>query len=253
MSTQITLEYLSKLLNKPVTEQIEIALSSAQKSRVHGWLIKNGISFNESAFAGKFTVNELLLGDIRKEAPKPHSQGGVSSPIQLDMDNFQIGIDIQRVDELFPRGLSFDPKVDQGLNHIYTAKELSYAQSKKDAEVTLSGIFCAKEAIQKASNLTKNLNEIEVLPDLNGRPKYNGYALSIAHSSNYAIAIAIAKIEIKPLNRVNDGLMLNQVSKIQDESKFSWHQSLAMSFAVILTVINILFFFMMDRVQILWR
>lgn len=192
MSAQITLEYLSKLLNKPVTEQMEIALSSAQKSRVHGWLIKNGITFNEAALAKKFTINQLLsdLGSSKIQH-QSRTQETFSSPIKLSMGNFQIGVDIQRVDELFPRGLSSDPKVDQELTQIFTTKELSYAQSKGDPEITLAGIFSAKEAIQKACNANKILNKIEILPDENGRPKSKGYALSISHSGNYAIAIAI--------------------------------------------------------------
>ena len=149
MSAQITLEYLSKLLNKPITEEIEVTLSSAQKSRVHGWLIKNGISFNEPVLAQKFTVIELLRGGIAEGVSQPPSHSNVLSLASLDMGSLQIGIDIQRVDELFPQGLSSDPKADQELTQIFTVKELSYAQSKVDPAVTLTGIFCAKEAIQK--------------------------------------------------------------------------------------------------------
>lgn len=192
MSTQITLEYLSKLINKPVAEQMEIALSSAQKSRVHGWLIKNGIAFNESALTRKFTVEQLLGGmDISEKLYQSRTQDVFSSSTQLNVGNIQIGVDIQRVDELFPHGLSSDPKADKELTQIFTAKELSYAQSKNDPEATLAGIFSAKEAIQKAYNANKTLNMIEVLPDGNGRPRSMGYALSISHSGNYAIAIAI--------------------------------------------------------------
>ncbi len=190
MSTQSILEYLSKLLNKPITPNTEIALSSAQKSRLHGWLINNGIAFNEATLARKFTVEKLLFGGIREEAPQLRSKDGFLSSDELSAGIFKIGVDIQRVDELFPQGLSSDPKTNQELSQIFTAKELSYAQSKPDTEATLTGIFCAKEAIQKISSISKKLNEIEVLPDEDGTPKSNGYLLSISHSGNYAIAIA---------------------------------------------------------------
>ncbi|MBT8517339.1 4'-phosphopantetheinyl transferase superfamily protein [Polynucleobacter paneuropaeus] len=191
MSTQITLDYLSRLLNKSITEGMEITLSSAQKSRLHGWLTKNDISFNEFALAGKFTIDQLLLGVMEGAKPQLSPQIGVLNLAQIGLSDFQIGIDIQRVEELFPQGLSSDPKADKELTQIFTARELSYAQSKPDPEITLTGIFCAKEAIQKTSTLTKNLNKIEVLPDVSGKPKSNGYELSISHSGNYAIAIAI--------------------------------------------------------------
>jgi phosphopantetheinyl transferase (holo-ACP synthase) len=196
MSTQITLEYLSKLLNKPMTEEVEVMLSSAQKARVHGWLINNDISFKESVLNGKFTINQLLSSGSNGIVHIQPSSLNHSSPLaQLDVGNAQIGIDIQRVDELFPQGLSFDPKSDKELIQIFTTKELSYAQAKVDPEVTLTGIFCAKEAIQKASRVTKNLNEIEVLPDEFGRPKCNGFILSISHTGNLALGVAITSID----------------------------------------------------------
>jgi len=192
MSNQITLEYLSKLLNKSIAEDSQITLSSAQKSRVHGWLIKAGIPFNESTLNGKFTIDQLLNGNsLRSTKTQTSASEFVSSTSNLNIGNAQIGIDIQRVDELFPIGLCLDPKASEELSQIFTVKELSYAQSKVDPEVTLTGIFCAKEAIQKISNIAKNLNEIEVLPDGSGRPTSNGYLLSISHSGNYAVAIAI--------------------------------------------------------------
>ena len=204
MFTQVTLGYLSKLLNKPLTEGAEISLSSAQKSRVNSWLVNNDISFNESALNGKFTINELLTSDgISANKNKPFYSGLTSASHKLDAGNTQVGIDIQRVDELFPKGLSSDPKVDKELIQIFTLKELSYAQAKTDPEGTLTGIFCAKEAIQKASNLNASLIEIEVLPDEQGRPQSNGYELSISHSGNYAVAIAVkgrSEVEKDSLN-----------------------------------------------------
>lgn len=190
MSTQITLEYLAKLLNRPMSDEVEIILSSAQKSRVHGWLVENNIPFDELALAGKFNVNKLLFGVSGGSVPLPPSGGFISTLAKLNGDNLQIGIDMQIVSELFPEGLSFDPKVDPGLTQIFTVKELSYAQSKSDPKVTLAGIFCAKEAILKASNAAINFKEIEVLPDETDKPMYKGFALSISHSGDYAIAIA---------------------------------------------------------------
>lgn len=192
MAVQITLEYLSRLLNKPITKGVEMNLSSAQKSRVHGWLTKNRVPFNESALMGRFTIDQLLNGaDVSSRQSKPNSLDISSSLDKFGMENYQIGVDIQRVDELFPLGLPSDPKADQSLLQIFTPKELSYAQTKTDIDITLTGIFCAKEAIQKASNLTINLNEIEVLPDERGRPQSIGYQLSISHSGNYAISVAV--------------------------------------------------------------
>lgn len=213
MSNQAALEFLTKLLNTPITTKTEIFLSSAQKSRVHSWLTKNQILFDESVLEKRFTIAELLLnGHISDGQSKLTIEPIFSKPLKIEAGNFLIGIDIQRVDELFPTGLPIDVKVDQELVGIYTLKELSYAQTKINPELTLTGIFCAKEAIQKATNLNKNLNEIEVLPDEVGRPKSNGYTVSISHSGNYAVAIAVKEHSPEhPSSITNDDMHSSQM------------------------------------------
>lgn len=190
MHKKNTLEYLSKLLNQPITEEVSITLSSAQKARMHGWLVNNGILFNESVLSHNFTATQLLNGVASGELTQPFSKSSYSSLGSCGSGSNQIGLDIQRVDELFPKGLPCDPKADGELTQIFTIKELSYAQSKSEPDITLTGIYCAKEAIKKASNSAKNFNEIEVLPDESGKPRSKGYELSISHSGNYAIAVA---------------------------------------------------------------
>ena len=185
------LEYFSGLLNKPVDGSAFLALSSAQRVRVYAWLTERNIIFNEDLLNQQFTVNELInktlplvdLGALNLNPTSHESKVNFSSSLN-------VGIDIQEVKELFPHKLPPDPKSDAELLKIFTLNELSYAQSKHDPEVTLTGIFSAKEAIQKASNIKLILGDIEVLPDENGRPFHKGYALSISHSGGYAIAMA---------------------------------------------------------------
>ena len=248
MSTQIALEYLSKLLNKPMTKEVEVILSSAQKARVHSWLINNGILFNESVLNGKFTIDQLLSSASHDLSHvQPSSLRHASPSVQLDVGNTQIGIDIQRVNELFPRGLSFDPKIDEELIQIFTAKELSYAQSKVDPEVTLAGIFCAKEAIQKASNTKLVLNKIEVLPNEDGRPTCRGFAISISHSADYAIAIAILRIEINQSIELksNDDILIdgdNQISGKNTNIRTSGFRKLDFIFLGMILTLSLIYF-----------
>lgn len=241
MSNQVTLEYLTKLLNTPITIQTEIFLSSAQKSRVHGWLTKNQILFDESVLEKRFTITELLRnGYIDGGRPKSTIESVFSMPPKIAAGNFLIGIDIQRVDELFPKGLPIDVKVDHGLTGIYTLKELSYAQSKINPELTLAGIFCAKEAIQKVTNLTKNLNEIEVLPDEFGRPKSSGFTLSISHSGNYAVAIALKE---RPFSIANDVMHSGEKAIASlPENKFTYFQVRVMDVFLIALLLIVLSF-----------
>jgi holo-[acyl-carrier protein] synthase len=249
MSTQITLEYLSKLLNKPITGDLAILLSSAQKARVHGWLINNGILFDESVLNSKFTIDQLLSVDVKGLTHKQLSSfANLSSPTQLDVENAQIGIDIQRVDELFPQGLSFDPKIDKELIEIFTARELSYAQSKVNPEATLAGIFCAKEAVQKASNTKLALNEMEILPNEYGRPTCRDFVISISHSADYAMAIAMLKIGISQTLgiKVNDDVLNvedNQISGKNGNVKIFKFRKLDFIFLGMIITLGIFIFF----------
>ena len=60
---------------------------------------------------------------------------------------------------------------DETLLKIFTLKEIYYAENKPDPYLTLTGIYCAKEAIIKASSLkTNKLNEIEIKVNKDGKP-----------------------------------------------------------------------------------
>jgi holo-[acyl-carrier protein] synthase len=100
------------------------------------------------------------------------------------------GIDIQKISEFLPDTENFS-KNNKNLLGIFTNTELSYAESKSNTRETLAGIFAAKESIFKCNNIEKrNWSEIE-LKYKNGKPEYKGYSISISHSDEYVIAIAI--------------------------------------------------------------
>lgn len=105
-----------------------------------------------------------------------------------------VGIDIQRINELFPDGLPIGPKSDPELTSIFTMIELSYAQTKNNPIETLTGIFCVKEAIIKCSNINLKFTDIQVLNDKDNKPTVAGYLISISHSSEFLIAIAVSML-----------------------------------------------------------
>jgi len=188
-----SIKYLTILLNRPVNESTLITLTSAQKSRFHSWLTEKQINFDDSRLIKQFTLAELL--DSSNNPNASSSAKSDAAPVNNRHNDFiatsAVGIDIQNIDEIFPEALPSDLKADQTLASIFTPKELSYAASKDNPRQTLAGIFAAKEAILKASNFVRNLNEIEILPNQNGRPTCASHNLSISHSADYVIAIAI--------------------------------------------------------------
>jgi phosphopantetheinyl transferase (holo-ACP synthase) len=193
MSDQV-IEYVARLLNKPVTIDTELSLSSAQMVRLHAWLCSQKIKFNESALSKRFTLSSLLGIDDSSMVSVSQSLATLKNNSGSYEKRHSIGIDIQRVDELFPNGIPGDPKADSELIGIFTLSELSYAQSRENPLETLTGIFSAKEAVKKASNQPINLLDVEVSWGKDGAPIVSGYAISISHSRNYAVGIAIRDV-----------------------------------------------------------
>ena len=63
-----------------------------------------------------------------------------------------------------------DSKNELELLSIYTAQELSYAQSRPDLLQTLTEWFAAKGAIKKCATCELAFIDIEILPDQVGKP-----------------------------------------------------------------------------------
>lgn len=194
MSTQTEFAaFLSRMLGRSVTADEVITLSSAQQARAAGWLGERGY---HPAELRPFLSKRFAPG--RLAAVTPVTESAMSSfdgnkvPRPSHGPPLQIGIDIQRIDELFPESQIPDPKSSAQLTSTFTLREISYAQTRPSMRETLSGLFCAKEALRKCDErlLGTALTEIEILPDENGRPAFRGFTLSIAHSGGFAIAVA---------------------------------------------------------------
>jgi phosphopantetheinyl transferase (holo-ACP synthase) len=186
MSNKIT-EYLTNLLNKKIAINSDVILSSAQRARFHAWLIAEKIPFNEGVLSQQFKVECLLSDDAARIAYFAAEDTVTKNNLSSEL----VGIDIQRIDELFPDGIPSDPKSASELTSIFTLSELSYAQSKHKPIETLAGIFAAKEAIKKCKSMNLDLIDITISHSSDGSPNSLGYAISISHSGNYAVAVAI--------------------------------------------------------------
>lgn len=175
--------YILKLTDNDIYELEEISLTSAQKSRIASWCEANGIEIPN--LNNKNFWKNPIKSDLRKNTTmKPFSSNISNAPI--------VGIDIQKISEFFPEKTQFT-KNDESLLSIFTKKELSYAESKLAPRETLVGIFAAKESIFKCSNIiNKNWSEIEINYK-NKKPEHKDFNLSISHSGDYVIAIAITE------------------------------------------------------------
>jgi phosphopantetheine--protein transferase-like protein len=195
MPTDVLIEYLSTLLNRPVSVGESVSLSSAQRARFIGWLEVNGRAVGSGAIPAQFEVSELArsLGVMPAPSGGGSSRRPTSGPVTAAMVR-GVGIDIQSVAELVKPEAINDLKNDAELRAMFTLRELSYAADKGNSAETLAGLFAAKEAIRKADPdmLPQALSSIEILPDAQGAPRFPGFAISISHSAGFAVAIAIA-------------------------------------------------------------
>ncbi len=123
------------------------------------------------------------------------------------------GIDIEDISN-FP--LVADFREDDFYVSNFTSQEIAYCILKGKPMESFAGLFCAKEALCKTNEHIRQIpfNEIEIKHDDNGKPVYSGYTISIAHTSQFAIAVAIANEGGKPQPAVNSEL--NNLAEKQD-------------------------------------
>lgn len=216
MGFNLAINYFSKLINSEIDQDTIIKLSSGQAARAHAWLKKNNLNVDVLSLGNGFTVAQLM-GFTKSSSPTPQSMQEnffTNSDMQHSIDT-PIGIDIQSISEFFPLGISSDPKADPELLGIFTMKELSYAQSRPNPMQTLTGLFSAKEAILKCSKKNIAFIDLEILPDQMGRPIVEGYSVSISHSQEYAVAIAIQNFKLNTSCEI----------KVQDSKSFPSNHS----------------------------
>jgi holo-[acyl-carrier protein] synthase len=101
-----------------------------------------------------------------------------------------IGVDIEDVDNM-PK--ADDYREDEFYSLNFSEREISYCILQPEIQMSFAGKFAAKEAIVKADNSLKGVpfKDIEILNDGNGRPYFGDLAISISHTEQHAVAIAV--------------------------------------------------------------
>lgn len=107
-----------------------------------------------------------------------------------------LGLDIVEISRIKAAG-----KSKRFLDRVFTKDEIAYCQSKKNPWPHFAVRFAAKEAVWKALGLKNlSLRDISVSRDFAGRPsallggkKADHLELSLTHSRDYALAVAIER------------------------------------------------------------
>jgi holo-[acyl-carrier protein] synthase len=111
-----------------------------------------------------------------------------------------VGIDIESITRI-EYLLRNKPKI---INKFFSTYEWEYAEKKANMSQTLTGIWCAKEAVVKAYSNTKPIliTDVKLKHYLSGEPYVYSISnkkiistlkisISISHTKDYATAVAI--------------------------------------------------------------
>ncbi len=131
----------------------------------------------------------------------------------------KLGVDIECIANL---PVADDIREDKFYTDNFTSAEISYSLLKEKPYQTLAGLFCAKEALCKVNNSLIGLpfNAIEISHTDAGKPLYPEYALSISHTDDYAIAIALFEKGQQTVgNDMNEALVDNNVNYTFTDAK----------------------------------
>jgi len=107
----------------------------------------------------------------------------------LGLYNMKIGIDFIEVS----RFRKISEKDHRYWDHVFTAAEWEYAFRDERKFEHLAGVFALKEAVAKAKGMSgiKNFCDIEIQFLPGGAPRVEGAEVSISHSQEHAVAVAV--------------------------------------------------------------
>lgn len=176
----------NEITNVTVIDRSAVS-SSIILHRMYAKLTENG--FNTDNYWDIQTFGKLLQQNNSGETiTNEQSIDAINS--SLADDYLAVGIDIEEISNL---PLTDDFREHDFYKMNFAPSEISYCILKNDPYTSFAGLFAAKEALVKANPGYKNkafcLIVIDHLP--NGKPVHNNFGLTISHTKNVAVSVAI--------------------------------------------------------------
>ncbi len=195
--------------------------SSILLHRMYGHLANEGITIDNYWDIKTYGVlmqriNEKQAGSSFTPLPEL-----ISTIAEIDTFNSGIGIDIQEINVL---PVSNDFREDEFYKMNFTSAEIAYCILQKNPRVSFAGLFAAKEAIVKADNtfLNKPFNAIQLEHLPNGKPYNSQFKISISHTEEIAIAVAIKELSKITETTQHPKDVLTQFPAIRQKKIFFW-------------------------------
>lgn len=167
--------------------------SSITLHRMYAKLAEEGIVVPDYWNIQKFaTLLERVNGNGVSSSPVVESvpTNGYAFPANENTTESAVGIDMEEVDAM-PKANDFREAEFYKMN--FAATEIAHCILQPNPYASFAGLFAAKEAIVKANNSNRNkpFSAIIIEHDPEGKPTYAGYSLSVSHTNNMAVAVAV--------------------------------------------------------------
>lgn len=202
--------------------------------RLYATLADKG--FNTKDHLAIKTVGQLL-DQLNGQATNPIN-GSAVADANIPSDQHSIGVDIELIDNL-PQAVDF--RSNAFYTNNFSPHEISYCLLKENPRASFAGLFAAKEAISKIDSQVgkKEFNLTEINHTSDGKPIYGGFAISIAHTNDYAIAAAV----YSPNNDINKLLteFLSKETNVDVESLKQENASIKRRIKVLTNVVTFFF------------
>jgi phosphopantetheine--protein transferase-like protein len=145
-----------------------------------------------------------------------------------------IGVDVEEIKSM-PQVNDFREEAFYKMN--FTSEEIAYCILQPDSLSSFAGLFAAKEAIVKADNsyLNRPFNSIYIDHLPNGKPVHPSFQLSISHTNELAIAVAMM-LDFNSIDKKYTEEIFPPIS-----SKSSFSVSLIVSLLTLLIVVIFIF------------
>jgi phosphopantetheine--protein transferase-like protein len=151
-----------------------------------------------------------------EEIEKPKSKK-ITKTISNTSSELEVGIDIE---DIFNMPVADDFRENRFYTDNFSKKEISHCILQADPRASFAGKFAAKEAIIKADNSYKStpFNQIEILND-DGKPFFNEFSISISHTTNQAVAVAIkGEVNIVTNSTENNSIAEDEIKAIIEKT-----------------------------------
>ena len=178
--------------------------SSIALHRMYAKLAEAGFAVPEYWNVKTFsTLLERINGNGHTSTTVDVQQVQISNAIMPVLEYTEgpaVGIDMEDINAM-PKANDF--REDEFYKMNFSQAEIAYCILQPAPYASFAGLFAAKEAIVKANNANRNkpFNTIVISHDKQGKPQFPGFHISLSHTENMAVAVALQMVTEQHSNK----------------------------------------------------